>query len=254
MAMMRHPNIIQFMGLCALPACILTGKTGGRSVGTSSRPASGIRHRPALLATTCINAARPAPATAAAELCSRGSLYDVLRGAARDPAKAAELTWQLRLRMALDAATGLLYLHCRTPQILHRDVKSPNLVSCPNLQGCATGGLGMRHDAEDRVNALPLGGVASRVAPRAPVVLCRFKCEPFDSFFPCSWWTSSTVSRCAGGAASSGSMRPGLQMDAGSPASVVLHTAPRSPLFSWPGPKSRGNNPSPSVCRCATSA
>jgi serine/threonine protein kinase len=29
---------------------------------------------------------------------------------------------------ALDAATGLLYLHRRSPPIIHRDVKSPNLL------------------------------------------------------------------------------------------------------------------------------
>lgn len=134
MAMMRHPNIIQFMGLCALPACILTGKAGGWCTGTGSHSAADAKHDASLVASTCYNAAHPGPAITTAELCSRGSLYDVLRGASRDPAKAAELTWQLRLRMALDAATGLLYLHCRTPQILHRDVKSPNLVSCHSFR------------------------------------------------------------------------------------------------------------------------
>ena len=47
--------------------------------------------------------------------------YDVLRAAQRDPAAAAQLTWQRRLEMALDAAMGLLYLHRRSPPIVHRD-------------------------------------------------------------------------------------------------------------------------------------
>ena len=63
-----------------------------------------------------------------AEYCSRGSLYDVLRQASWRPECAAELTWQLRLSMAFDAARGLLYLHLRTPPIIHRDVKSPNML------------------------------------------------------------------------------------------------------------------------------
>lgn len=56
-----------------------------------------------------------------AEYCARGSLYDVLRVAAADPARAAELTWSRRLGFALDAALGLFYLHSRSPAIIHRD-------------------------------------------------------------------------------------------------------------------------------------
>jgi serine/threonine protein kinase len=63
-----------------------------------------------------------------AEYCSRGSLYDVLRRARSNPERAAELTWSLRLNMAVDAARGMLYLHTATPAIIHRDVKSPNLL------------------------------------------------------------------------------------------------------------------------------
>ncbi|KAL4857927.1 Serine/threonine-protein kinase CTR1 [Chlorella vulgaris] len=82
MARMRHPNIVSFMGLCALPPCILT------------------------------------------EYCSRGSLFELLR----NPAAASQLTWAVRLSLAMDAARGLLYLHTRSPPIIHRDIKSPNLL------------------------------------------------------------------------------------------------------------------------------
>jgi len=58
----------------------------------------------------------------------QGSLYDVLRKARREPAFAARLTWPRRLLMALDAAKGLFYLHSHRPVILHRDLKSPNLL------------------------------------------------------------------------------------------------------------------------------
>ena len=54
-----------------------------------------------------------------AEYCSRGSLYDCLAAAREQPAAAAQLTWQRRLGIAIDAGTGLLYLHRRN--ILHRD-------------------------------------------------------------------------------------------------------------------------------------
>lgn len=52
----------------------------------------------------------------------------MLRKARREPAFAARLTWPRRLLMALDAAKGMLYLHSHRPAILHRDLKSPNLL------------------------------------------------------------------------------------------------------------------------------
>lgn len=54
------------------------------------------------------------------EFCARGGLDDVLADARRDPAAAAEMTWARRLSLALDAARGMLYLHSRTPAVIHR--------------------------------------------------------------------------------------------------------------------------------------
>lgn len=62
------------------------------------------------------------------EYCSRGSLTGVLMRAKEDSAFARMLTWERRLEMALDAAFGMLYLHTRSPHIVHRDLKSPNLL------------------------------------------------------------------------------------------------------------------------------
>jgi serine/threonine protein kinase len=62
------------------------------------------------------------------EYCSRGSLTDVLRGGKSSAAKANMLDWTKRLNMSLDAAKGMLYLHARAPPIIHRDLKSPNLL------------------------------------------------------------------------------------------------------------------------------
>ena len=62
------------------------------------------------------------------ELCSRGSLTDVLKNASLSPENAAELGWGKRLAMAIDAAEGMLYLHSQSPPIIHRDLKSANML------------------------------------------------------------------------------------------------------------------------------
>ncbi|CAM0953185.1 unnamed protein product [Alopecurus aequalis] len=58
------------------------------------------------------------------EYLSRGSLYKLLhRSGARDV-----LDERRRLNMAFDVAKGMNYLHRRSPPIVHRDLKSPNLL------------------------------------------------------------------------------------------------------------------------------
>lgn len=87
MSSLRHPNILQFMGLCTIPPCVLT------------------------------------------EYCSKGSLADILRAGRQGKMGMAEnLSWRRRIGMAMDAATGMLHLHARSPPIVHRDLKSPNLL------------------------------------------------------------------------------------------------------------------------------
>ena len=68
------------------------------------------------------------PPSIVTEYCARRSLTDVLRGAKSSPAKAGEMAWVRRLNMVLDAAKGMLYLHAHSPPIIHRDLKSPNLL------------------------------------------------------------------------------------------------------------------------------
>lgn len=68
------------------------------------------------------------PPSIITEYCARGSLTDVLRGAKTSKQKANMLDWSKRLNMALDAAKGMLYLHNHAPPIVHRDLKTPNLL------------------------------------------------------------------------------------------------------------------------------
>ena len=70
----------------------------------------------------------PDPPCVVTEYCARGSLYDVLLEAKENPALARSLTWYRRVSMMLDAAKGMLYLHSHKPTIIHRDLKSPNLL------------------------------------------------------------------------------------------------------------------------------
>lgn len=62
------------------------------------------------------------------EYCSRGSVYSVLSAAREDPQAAALMTWPRLLRFAWDAARGMLYLHTLRPPVVHRDLKSANLL------------------------------------------------------------------------------------------------------------------------------
>ncbi|KAK8708745.1 hypothetical protein V6N13_059782 [Hibiscus sabdariffa] len=54
----------------------------------------------------------------------RGSLYRLLH----KPGAREELDDRRRLSMAYDVANGMNYLHRRSPPIVHRDLKSPNLL------------------------------------------------------------------------------------------------------------------------------
>ena len=82
-----------------------------------------LRHPNIVLLLGVVMSPRPAIVQ---EFCVRGSLYTVLQRHAKSGAP--ELTWRLRLQMALGAAAGMLYLHECTPTVLHRDLKSANLM------------------------------------------------------------------------------------------------------------------------------
>ncbi|KAI3910073.1 hypothetical protein MKX01_042319 [Papaver californicum] len=56
------------------------------------------------------------------EFLPRGSLFQLLRH------DTPTLDWERRVQMALDIALGMNYLHCHNPPIVHRDLKSSNLL------------------------------------------------------------------------------------------------------------------------------
>ena len=106
------------------------------------------------------------------EHCSRGSLYKLLERAKSDPALAAELTWSRRLRMVVDAAAGMGHLHARSPAILHRDLKSPNLLVDSSWR-VKVSDLGLSRLVEEAATATTIGSTAASMNPRwvAPEVL-----------------------------------------------------------------------------------
>jgi len=71
----------------------------------------------------CFEATRQPPCLFISEYCAGGSLYNRLRDTKLPP-----LTWRQKLKILLDVAKGMDYLHSRDPCILHRDLKSCNVL------------------------------------------------------------------------------------------------------------------------------
>jgi hypothetical protein len=86
---LQHPNIVRFIGV-SVPDETGPGPTPSCSLVT--------------------------------ELCLNGDLFDYLRSGAPAPAQ------RHLLKMMLDIILGLEYLHTRTPRIIHRDMKSSNVL------------------------------------------------------------------------------------------------------------------------------
>ena len=61
------------------------------------------------------------------EYLPRGSMYRLLHHTQ------VQLEFRRRLKMAIDISKGMAYLHSATPTIVHRDLKSPNLLVDENF-------------------------------------------------------------------------------------------------------------------------
>lgn len=65
------------------------------------------------------------PPCVVTELCENGSLYDIIARVREDPSE-HDFPWPRRMKISLDIAVGMAHLHAK--KILHRDLKSPNIL------------------------------------------------------------------------------------------------------------------------------
>ncbi|XP_076930908.1 putative receptor-like protein kinase At1g80640 [Bidens hawaiensis] len=95
------------------------------------------------------------------ELMHNGSLETQLHG----PSSGSNLTWHCRMKIALDTARGLEYLHenCKPP-VIHRDLKSSNILLDTNFNAKLSDfGLAIMDGAQNK--NIKLSGTLGYVAP-----------------------------------------------------------------------------------------
>ncbi|XP_055826995.1 probable serine/threonine-protein kinase SIS8 isoform X2 [Solanum dulcamara] len=102
---------------------------------------------------------RPPNLSIVTEFLHRGSLYRLIHRSNN------QLDERRRLRMALDAARGMNYLHNCTPVIVHRDLKSPNLLVDKNwvVKVCDFGLSKIKHSTF--LSSRSTAGTAEWMAP-----------------------------------------------------------------------------------------
>ncbi|KAI9101600.1 hypothetical protein K1719_023844 [Acacia pycnantha] len=102
---------------------------------------------------------RPPNLSIVTEFLPRGSLYRLIHR------PNSQLDERRRLRMALDAARGMNYLHTCSPMIVHRDLKSPNLLVDKNwvVKVCDFGLSRMKHSTF--LSSRSTAGTAEWMAP-----------------------------------------------------------------------------------------
>ncbi|PWA44937.1 serine-threonine/tyrosine-protein kinase catalytic domain-containing protein [Artemisia annua] len=96
------------------------------------------------------------------EMMPNGSLESQLHG----PSHGTSLSWQHRMKVALDIARGLEYLHeCCTPPVIHRDLKSSNILLSSTFNAKLSDfGLAITGGIHGK-NNIKLSGTLGYVAP-----------------------------------------------------------------------------------------
>uniref|UniRef100_A0A2N9IGE3 Protein kinase domain-containing protein n=1 Tax=Fagus sylvatica TaxID=28930 RepID=A0A2N9IGE3_FAGSY len=95
------------------------------------------------------------------EMMEKGSLETQLHG----PTQGSTLTWNLRMKIAVDVARGLEYLHEHLhPPVVHRDIKSSNILLDSNFNAKLSDfGLAVTSGIENK--NIKLSGTLGYVAP-----------------------------------------------------------------------------------------
>ena len=95
------------------------------------------------------------------EFMSNGTLYDVLHSSNRPP------NWGRRVRLALQTAKAIDTLHSSTPPVIHRDIKSANVLIDRNYNArLGDFGLALRGHVDDyRLRSTPPAGTMGYLDP-----------------------------------------------------------------------------------------
>ncbi|OMO52896.1 hypothetical protein CCACVL1_29028 [Corchorus capsularis] len=96
------------------------------------------------------------------EMMQNGSLESQLHG----PSQGSALTWNLRMKIAIDVARALEYLHenCNPP-VVHRDIKSSNVLLDSNFNAKVTLYFGLAVTTGSQNKNVKLSGTLGYVAP-----------------------------------------------------------------------------------------
>lgn len=120
MGSLRHPNTVLFMGACLQgdAFCIVSEYCTRGSL-------FNVLHSPRPSGST---ASSSSSATATASGSSSSNKRSASNPEAPPSKRKLNLKWSLRLRLALGAARGLLYLHSADPPLVHGQLKSTNIL------------------------------------------------------------------------------------------------------------------------------